>query len=87
MTNARVTVDGTKVSIASIIAMAAPEIAKQKDAFFLISPDCFLTIDSGFSDIYPRSKELRYKIAKKARSAFIGIWQQIPIYYSRTPKQ
>lgn len=87
MKNARVTVDGSKSSMATLIAMVNPEIATQKDAYFMISPSCFLAIDSGFSDIYPRSKELRYKIAQKAETSFIGVWQQIPIYYSRTPKR
>lgn len=82
MKNARVTVDGTKCSMAALIAAAAPKIAEQKDATFLINPDLFLDIDNGFCEMYPKTKELRHKIAKRSGCNYVGIWNGIKIFYS-----
>lgn len=74
MKNARVIIDGTKVSMASLIAMAGKLDSKRSKPKKFTIPIHSDLIRVGMSDLYPNTIMQRIEIAKKSKSGFIGMW-------------
>ena len=83
MKNARVTVDGKKMSMAAIIAMASDMdmMKPEKDYTFRIDPRHHEPIRTEMRQMYPNTIDKRVHFAQMSMiNKYVGIWRGVKIY-------